>query len=145
MMHQNGQNSQPIGVILSCMMSLIPTTAWAQTFNGEGKLQQELVNTLISESDAILSYGRLSGLEADPNFVGTWDMLNDSATTILAPYTPVSRGGFFPENADIPLEQQLTMDECAYQLFQLDNGNELMLYSSPSDQATRYLIRGATH
>ena len=120
----------------------MPLPVTAQTLEREGKLQLAMVEAIISESDTILSSGTLNNLETDPNFTGSLDLIYGEATSLLDAYTAVERGGYFPENVGIPRSQQLTTNECVYRLFKLDNGNELMLYRSPLERSSRYLIQG---
>ncbi|MGF1496615.1 MAG: hypothetical protein ACFB8W_07300 [Elainellaceae cyanobacterium] len=112
----------------------------AQTFIREGKQQFVLMQEMADASD-VISRGLFADLQSDPNFEGDYDFIFNSAFTILDGYTIVARGGFFPENAGIPREQQLTVDESIYQLYRLDNGNELMIYRSPQENTSRYFIR----
>ena len=128
--------------ILIGLLGLLPSSALAQNVEQEGTLQLDMVNVMVNESDTILSHGTLAGLETDPNFTGDWDQLSESATSLLDNHTTVARGGHFPENRGIPLTQQLTLDECVYRIFHLDNGNELMIYQSPQSETVQYLIRG---
>lgn len=128
--------------ILAGILGVLPVPAMAQSLEQEGKLQLDMVNVMIDESEVILSNGPLAGLETDPNFTGDWGELSDSATSLLANHTTVTRGGHFPENRGIPLSEQLTIDECVYRIFQLENGNELMIYQSPQSETVQYLIRG---
>lgn len=122
---------------------LLPVPASAQTFAREGTLQLDMVNVIIDESDTILSSGTMGALETDPHFTGDLEDLLESGDSLLDEYTTVTRGGHFPENRGIPLSQQLTVDECVYRTFQLDNGNELMMYQSPQSDDVQYLIRGS--
>ena len=124
------------------LLGILPLPVLAQTLEREGKLQLDMVNVMMDESDTILSSGTLDNLETDPNFTGDWEDMSESAASLLADYTTVTRGGHFPENRGIPLRQQLTIDECVYRLFQLENGNELMIYQSPQSDDIRYLIQG---
>lgn len=112
----------------------------AQTEVREGKLQFSMLQEM-ADDFSIVSRGVLADLETDPNFDGSYDYIFDTAAGILDNYTPVVRGGYFPENAGIPREQQVTVDEAVYRLFRLDNGYELMLYRSPMEGTSRYFIR----
>lgn len=112
-----------------------------QTPIREGKLQFVMLENMASDEFTVLSRGFLADLEADPLFDGDFDYIFNAAATILDDYTPVVRGGYFPENAGIPREQQVTVDEGVYRLFRLDNGYELMLYRSPMENTSRYFIR----
>lgn len=125
------------------LAGLLPVPALAQTLAREGTLQLDMVNVMIDESDTILSSGTMTGLETDPHFTGDLEDLIEAGTSLLEAYTTVMRGGHFPENRGIPLSQQLTVDECVYRTFQLDNGNELMIYQSPQEDDVQYLIQGS--
>jgi hypothetical protein len=113
----------------------------AQTFIREGKLQLVMLQDMASDQFTVVSTGVLSDLQSDSFFVGDYDDIYNSAASILDGYTPVVRGGYFPENTGIPRERQVTVDEAVYQLFRLDNGYELMLYRSPVENTSRYFIR----
>lgn len=132
---------QATAIVIIGIFGIVPS-AIAQQLEREGKLQRDMVNVMLDESDAILSFGPLNSLDADPNFTGDLDDLMDESETLLDDYSSVQRGGHFPENEGIPLSQQLTVDECVYRLFQLENGNELMIYQSHG-KSIQYLIRGA--
>ncbi|MEM9219746.1 MAG: hypothetical protein AAGD25_36135 [Cyanobacteria bacterium P01_F01_bin.150] len=137
------KRNQPIlGAIFTGILVLLPALATAQTLEREGQLQLDMVNVMLADSALILSNGTLAELETDPNFTGNWEEFDEAAISLLDNHTIVSRGGNFPENQGIPLNQQLTLDECVYQLFQLDNGKELMIYQSPQNENVQYLIRG---
>lgn len=133
---------QATAVIILGILGVVPSSAIAQQLEREGKLQRDMVNVMIEEADDILSFGPLTGLDSDPNFTGDADALMEESETLLDDYASVQRGGHFPENAGIPLSDQLTIDECVYRLFQLENGNELMIYQS-HEKSIQYLIRGA--
>lgn len=113
----------------------------AQEVLREGKLQFVMLQQMADNDFSVISQGFLADLETDPNFDGDFQTIYNAAATILDNYTPVVRGGYFPENAGIPREQQVTVDEAVYRLFQLDNGSELMLYRSPQENTSRYFIR----
>ena len=112
----------------------------AQTLIHAGEQQFELMQ-IMSEEIAVQSRGVLADLETDPNFDGDFDFIFDEALGILEGYTIVSRGGHFPENYGIPLDEQLTVAETVYRQYRLDNGLELMLYRSPMENTSRYFIR----
>ncbi|MEB3355401.1 MAG: hypothetical protein VKK04_01550 [Synechococcales bacterium] len=114
--------------------------AEAQTFIREGKQQFVLMQEMAEASD-VISRGVFADLQSDPNFEGDYNLIFSEAFSILDGYTVVTRGGFFPENAGIPREQQITVDESIYQLYRLDNGYELMVYRSPQENTSRYFIR----
>ncbi|MEB3210413.1 MAG: hypothetical protein VKL39_03635 [Leptolyngbyaceae bacterium] len=113
----------------------------AQEFIREGKLQLVLIQEMASNEFTVVSTGMLRDLQTDPFFDGDYNAIFNSAAAILDNYTPVVRGGYFPENAGIPREQQVTVDEAIYRVFRLTNGYELMLYRSPMEDTSRYFIR----
>jgi hypothetical protein len=116
--------------------------AQAQTYLRHGVMPFSQLTEWASEGSTTLSEGVLADLETDPYFAGDFQMVYDTAAAILDGYTIVHRGGYFPENAGIPREQQLTTAEAAYHIFSLDNGNELFLFRSPMENTSRYFIRG---
>lgn len=120
-----------------------PSAAWAQTPLRRGVLPLAQVVELAERNPSTLSGGMLAELQADPNFTGNFQAIVDAAAGILEGYTVVQRGGYFPENAGIPREQQLTRSEVVYSIFALDNGSELVLFRSPTENTSRYFIRGA--
>ncbi len=127
---------------LALGMSVSPeSSVQAQTPIREGKLQFVMLENMANDEFTVLSRGVLADLESDPLFDGDFDYIFNAAAAILDDYTPVVRGGYFPENAGIPREQQVTVDEAIYRLFRLDNGSELMLYRSPMENTSRYFIR----
>lgn len=93
------------------------------------------------QSDATLSTGVLADLETDPNFSGDFPFVYDTAASILNGYTVVARGGYFPENAKIPRDQQLSYAQAVYRFYVLPNNNGLILYRSPAENTARYIIR----
>lgn len=136
------------GLVLATCSALVfgmslgtQSAAQAQTAIREGKLQLVMLQDMASDQFTVLSTGVLRDLEVDPLFDGNYLDIYNRAATILDNYTPVVRGGFFPENSGIPRDRQLTVDEAVYQLFRLDNGHELMLYRSPIEDTSRYFIR----
>lgn len=118
----------------------VSPSAHAQTELRRGVLPFNQLLTL-SDSTPTLSQGVLADLQTDPNFGGNFSAIVNVASGILAGYTVVSRGGYFPENAGIPREQQLTVAEAVYYIFTLDNGNQLYLFRSPGENTSRYFIR----
>lgn len=126
--------------IASCVSLTLVFPAWAQEFLREGKLQFVMLQEMANDAN-VLSQGQLSALETDPNFTDSYQLIYDDAFAILDGYTPVTRGGYFPENAGIPREQQVTVDEAVYRLYRLSEGTELMLYRSPMEGTSRYFIR----
>ncbi len=113
---------------------------YAQTEVRSGVVQfaqlQELEQRL-----STLSSGFLADLQTDSNFDGDFQMIFDTAANILEGYTIVQRGGYFPENAGIPRDEQLTLSQAVYTVFSLDSGNQLLLYRTPSENTARYFIR----
>ena len=128
------------GLSLSATMT-IGAEALAQTDIREGKLQFVMLQEMANDDFTVLSRGMLADLETDSFFDGNFQDMFNVAATILDGYTPVTRGGYFPENAGIPREQQVTVAEAVYRLFRLDNGHELMIYRSPMENTSRYFIR----
>lgn len=122
------------------LLAVWPRPASAQTEVRSGVLPLNQMEVL-SDRRTTLSQGYLADLQIDPNFQGNFQIMVDAATTILDGYRVVNRGGGFPENAGIPLDQQLTVAETAYRLFILDGGNELVLYRTPQENTSRYFIR----
>ncbi|MGF1535398.1 MAG: hypothetical protein ACFB4J_02770 [Elainellaceae cyanobacterium] len=120
---------------------LLPLSASAQTQTESGTTQFELFEEISFSDPNVVSQGVLAELESDPNFVGDFQTIFDTAFTILEGYTVVQRGGYFPENAGIPREQQLTPTQAVFHVFELDNGNRLTLYRSPNEDTSRYFIQ----
>jgi hypothetical protein len=114
--------------------------ALTQTAVRNGVSQFALM-TDMSQGGTVLSTGVLADLQNDPNFQGEFPLVYNVATDILSGYTIVNRGGYFPENAGIPREVQLTTAEVVYHVFSMQNGNELFLYRSPLENTSRYFIR----
>jgi hypothetical protein len=114
----------------------------AQTPLRQGVMPFTQLAEWANDGSTTLSQGVLADLQTDPYFDGDFQMIYDTAAGILDGYTIVHRGGYFPENAGIPREQQLTTAEAAYHIFSLDNGNELFLFRSPMENTSRYFIRG---
>lgn len=125
---------------IATSLTLWGTAASAQTELRQGILQLNQVEAL-SERPMIVSEGLLAELQVDPYFDGDFQTIYNQAAGILEGYTVVNRGGGFPENAGIPLAQQLTQAEVVYTIFLLDDGNELFLYRSPLENTARYFIR----
>ncbi len=113
----------------------------AQTRTRGGVLLLNQVRELATRSTT-LSGGTLANLQTDPNFAsGSFPTIVNDAATILADYTVVNRGGYFPENRGIPRERQLTTIEAVYRIYSLPNGNELFLYRTPTENTSEYFIR----
>jgi hypothetical protein len=112
----------------------------AQSLTRKGVLTQSLVRSLVGQSTT-LTQGRLADLQTDPNFVGDLRVIVNDAAKILDGYTIVERGGGFPENRGIPRSQQLAKVEVVYSIYTLDNGLELFLYRSPTENTSFYFIR----
>ncbi|MGB3495965.1 MAG: hypothetical protein WBA57_24770 [Elainellaceae cyanobacterium] len=126
--------------IATCVSVTMAVPALAQELLREGKLQFVMLEEMSNDAN-VLSQGQLSALETDPNFTDSYTLVYDDAFAILDGYTPVTRGGYFPENVGIPREQQVTVDEAVYRLYRLEEGTELMLYRSPMEGTSRYFIR----
>lgn len=131
-----------LAIMAALTISLTPG-GHAQTALRRGVVQFADFNELMLQSSSMLSNGFLAELETDPNFGGDFQSIYSVASDILDGYTIVSRGGYFPENAGIPREQQLTTSEAVYYIFALPNDNELILYRSPTENTARYAIRTA--
>lgn len=116
-------------------------TAIAQSEIRTGVLPMNRFEDWASQSDATLSTGVLADLETDPNFSGDFPAVYDTAASILEDYTVVTRAGYFPENANIPREQQLSYAQAVYRFYLLPNRNGLILYRSPAENTARYIIR----
>ncbi|MGJ3247433.1 MAG: hypothetical protein ACFE0I_15345 [Elainellaceae cyanobacterium] len=114
--------------------------AIAQTEVRSGVLQFIQLQNL-ADRRSTLSEGTLADLQMDPNFDGDFQMIFNDAAAILDDYTIVQRGGYFPENAGIPRDQQLTVNQAVYRVYTLDDGNQLVLYRTPSENTARYFIR----
>ena len=129
-----------LGAIATLLISLsYPAIAQEELRNGV--LQFSQLEAWSMEGSTTLSRGVLADLRNDPYFVGDFDYIYSVAANILNGYTIVQRGGFFPENAGIPREQQLTVAEAAYHIFSQANGTELVLFRSPMEDTSRYFIR----
>lgn len=120
---------------------LLGQAALAQSEIRTGVLPLSRFEDWASQSDATLSTGVLADLETDPNFSGDFPTVYDMAANILEGYTVVSRAGYFPENARIPREQQLSYAQAVYRFYLLPNRNGLILYRSPAENTARYIIR----
>ena len=113
----------------------------AQTKTRSGVLLLNQVRELSTRSTT-LSGGKLVDLQSDPNFTGgDFQAIVNDAATVLANYTVVRRGGYFPENQGIPRERQLTVVEAVYRIYSLPNGTELFLYRTPTENTSEYFIR----
>jgi|GEM_PF-1039203 len=126
-----------VAVALTLLMS---QATLAQTHVRKGILLINQIRTLAAR-DSTLSMGSLLDLKTDSNFAGEIQQIVNDAATILDGYTVVKRGGFFPENAGIPRDRQLTPVEAVYHIYALPNGNELLLYRSPMVNTAQYFIR----
>ncbi|MEO0407754.1 MAG: hypothetical protein AAF289_10415 [Cyanobacteria bacterium P01_A01_bin.135] len=119
---------------------LAPVVA-AQTLTESGKTQLELFEEISFSEPSVVSQGTLVDLETDTYFAGDFQAVFNQAFTILDGYRLVERGGYFPENAGIAPEQQLTATQAVYRVFELENGNRLTLYRSPIEDTSRYFIQ----
>jgi hypothetical protein len=119
----------------------VQAVAVAQTELRRGVVQYIQLQEFATQGSTTLSHGTLAELETDPNFAGEFQSVVNEAAFILDDYTIVNRGGYFPENAGIPREQQLTRAEAAYRVLVMPNGNELVLYRSPTLNTSEYFIR----
>ena len=128
-----------MGAAIAAVVFPLPTAA--QTLTDSGKTQLDIFEEVSFSDPNVVSQGRLADLEADPYFAGDFQTVFDQAFGILEGYTLVQRGGYFPENAGIPPEQQLTMTQAVFRVFDLDNGNRLTLYRSPAENTSRYFIQ----
>jgi hypothetical protein len=128
-----------VGAIAS--LTILGQMAIAQTELRSGVVQLVQLREFAQQGSNTLSYGTLADLQVDPNFTGDFQSMVNTAATILDGYTIVNRGGFFPENAGIPRNQQLTRSEAVYRVYGLDNGYELVLFRTPSENTSEYFIR----
>ncbi|PSB26954.1 hypothetical protein C7B82_17485 [Stenomitos frigidus ULC18] len=129
-----------VAIAAALITSLTQHTV-AQTKTRSGVLLLNQVRELSTRSTT-LSGGKLVDLETDPNFTGgAFPAIVNDAATILANYTVVRRGGYFPENRGIPRERQLTVVEAVYRIYSLPNGSELFLYRTPTENTAEYFIR----
>lgn len=115
--------------------------ALAQSEMRQGVLPLIRLTAWESQTDATLSSGVLADLESDPNFSGDFESIYNTAAQILDGYVVVNRAGYFPENAGIPREAQLIPTQAVYYFYRLPNSNTLVLYRSPSENTSRYMIR----
>jgi hypothetical protein len=130
------------GAIALGMLHFLALPLQAQTPIRNGVVLYNQMRALEQQqANRVVSSGVLADLETDPNFVGDFQLIFDTAASILDGYVIVERGGFFPENAGIPREQQLTRSEAIYYVFMLENENELVLYRSPLNNTSEYFIR----
>lgn len=128
-----------VGAVAS--LTILGQTAIAQTELRSGVVQLVQLREFAQQGSNTLSYGTLADLQVDPNFTGDFQSIVNTAATILDGYTIVNRGGYFPENAGIPRNQQLTRSEAVYRVYSLDNGYELVLFRTPSENTSEYFIR----
>ncbi|HEY9619722.1 MAG TPA: hypothetical protein V6C78_05095 [Crinalium sp.] len=129
------------GIAILASIPILSQTALAQTALRQGVVQFTQIREMSQRHSTTLSYGTLAQLQSDPNFTGSLQTIVNAATDILNGYTIVNRGGYFPENAGIPRDRQLTRAEAVYEVFSLDNGNELVLFRSPLENTAQYFIR----
>jgi hypothetical protein len=130
----------PLTIFIGSIASM---PASAQTLVRQGVLPFNQILEQAGQGANTLSQGTLAELQTDPYFTGNFQAIFDAAASILEGYTIVRRGGYFPENAGIPREQQLTIAEAVYSIFTLDSGNELVLFRTPTENTARYYIRSA--
>lgn len=130
-------------VMATVLLLSMARVSFAQTEVRNGVLPLFRLTDWAAQSDLNLSSGVLGNLQNDPNFDGDFQAVFNAAANILGGYRVVARGGYFPENAGIPRERQLTTAQAVYRLYTLDNGNFLMLYRSPNENTSRYFIRRA--
>lgn len=130
-------------VMATALLLTLSRVSFAQTEFRSGILPLFRLTDWSTQSDLNLSTGVLADLQSDPNFDGDFQAVFNAAANILSGYRVVARGGYFPENAGIPREQQITPAQAVYRLYTLDNGNFLMLYRSPNEPTSRYFIRRA--
>ncbi|MBD1998124.1 hypothetical protein H6G00_16075 [Leptolyngbya sp. FACHB-541] len=128
-----------VGAVAS--LTILGQTAIAQTELRSGVVQLVQLREFAQQGTNTLSYGTLADLQVDPNFTGDFQSMVNTAAAILDGYTIVNRGGYFPENAGIPRNQQLTPSEAVYRVYSLDNGYELVLFRTPSENTSEYFIR----
>lgn len=129
-----------VAALLGSVLTLTPT-ANAQLEIRRGILPFTMLQSWAGESSTTVSQGFLANLETDEYFQGDYSAIVQDASQILSGYTVVRRGGYFPENAGIPREQQLTTVDAVYHIYRMDNNRELVLYRSPTENTSRYLIR----
>jgi hypothetical protein len=134
------------GLSIKIAILIVATTGLVQVASAQTELRRGvlLFNNLqgfAEEGSSTVSYGTLADLQSDSNFEGDFPFIYDVAEGILEGYTVVQRGGYFPENAGIPREQQLTRTDAVYYVFTLQNGYELVLYRTPGENTSRYFIR----
>jgi hypothetical protein len=126
---------------LAASIAMLSPNAMAQTEVTRGVVQFNQIQDISQRHSTTLSYGTLAQLQTDPNFTGDFQAIVNAAATILDGYTIVNRGGYFPENAGIPRDRQLTRAEAVYEVFPLANGYELVLFRSPLENTSQYFIR----
>lgn len=127
--------------IVAALVVVLSQQTYAQTKTRSGVLLLNQIRELSTRSTT-LSGGKLADLQTDPNFAGAdFQTIVNDAATILDNYTVVNRGGYFPENRNIPRERQLTVVEAVYRIYSLPSGNELFLYRTPTENTSEYFIR----
>lgn len=122
-------------------MTILSPNAQAQAELRRSVVQFNQIQDISQRHSTTLSYGTLAQLQSDPNFTGDFQAIINAAASILDGYTVVNRGGYFPENAGIPRDRQLTRAEAVYEVFSLANGYELVLFRSPLENTSQYFIR----
>lgn len=126
--------------VVGLAIALSSAMAVAQTEQRRGVILYNQAQEFREASNA-LSAGTLAQLRTDPNFAGDIQVIVNSAASILDGYRVVNRRGFFPENRGIPQEAQITRADAVYRVYNLENGNQLFLYRSPSTNTAEYVIR----
>ncbi|MBF2073232.1 MAG: hypothetical protein IGS50_05645 [Synechococcales cyanobacterium C42_A2020_086] len=129
-----------LAVFLLLAISM-PQLAVAQSEIRRGILPVSRLEDWQNQEDITISSGFLVDLQNDPNFDGDYTYIEQIAAGILEGYTVVNRAGYFPENAGIPRDQQLALAQAVYYFYLLPNGNGLILYRSPTENTSRYMIR----
>jgi len=129
------------GAIALVLLAMLSPLGLAQTEVTRGKVMYRWFKEAISKRSTTLSVGTLAQLQTDPGFAGDYVLMVNSAATMLKDYVIVNRGGYFPENRGIPREKQLTFVEAVYRTYVMSNGNELVLFRSPSQNTAEYVIR----
>lgn len=139
-MLQHWLKSGVVQLAVSAALTSFSPLAIAQTQLRGGVIPLSQISAL-AQRNTTTSQGSLAQLQIDPNFSGDFQSVYNYAARLLEGYRVVRRGGGFPENAGIPIDRQLTVGEVVYTVFALDNGNELFLYRSPTENTAQYFIR----
>jgi hypothetical protein len=129
-----------VAALVGSVLTFAPI-ANAQMELRRGILPFTMLQSWAGESSTTVSQGFLADLQTDEYFEGDYLGIVEEASQILSGYTVVRRGGYFPENAGIPREQQLTTVDSVYRIYRMGNNRELVLYRSPTENTSRYLIR----